>query len=133
MESKSKESPLDLESLRLAESLVGVPRPPKRMRGLRRGPFAMRVPRHWMLRAYRAGAGSGAMTGLALWYMSGVKRGERTVRLTNLEAARWGVTRQSKWTALAALEAAGLISIQRRHKTSPLVTLIDDSEDEVDQ
>jgi hypothetical protein len=121
---------LDLESLLLDPSRVGALKAPKKRRRQILVPFALKVPQPWMVRAYRAGAGMGAMTGLALWYLSGVRCGTRTVRLTNIAAAAWGVSRQMKWKALDKLAAAGLVSIERQNKASPLVTIIVPPEDE---
>ena len=122
---------LDLESLRLDPSSVGKPKPPRKRKKWLNEPFVNKAPRRWLVKAYEIASGSGVMIALALWYLSGMKRRDRTVRLTNLEAERWGVSRQSKWRALASLVEAGLITVERRPKTSPLVTILDMPEEEV--
>jgi hypothetical protein len=48
----------------------------------------------------------------------------RTVPLANRTLAAAGVTRYAKYRALAALERAGLIRVERRGKRGPLVTLL---------
>jgi DNA-binding FadR family transcriptional regulator len=41
--------------------------------------------------------------------------------------ARCGVSREVKREALAALEAARLVKVERRHGRSPIVTFTDDT------
>ena len=65
--------------------------------------------------------------------MAPKQHNERTVLLSNIEAELWGISRQRKWVGLATLEKAGLITIERRGKASPLVTLIIAAEDEAKQ
>ena len=50
--------------------------------------------------------------------------GGTSVRLTNQALSVWGVDRQTKYRALRSLEVAGLISVERRGKRSPQVTLL---------
>jgi DNA-binding transcriptional ArsR family regulator len=47
-----------------------------------------------------------------------------SVDVTNQALAALGVDRQTKYRALKSLEAAGLISVERRGKRSPHVTLL---------
>jgi len=101
------------------------PKKPHRKRYFIKGP----IPVAWLARAYRAGAGAGMVIGAALWFQSGMRL-NRTVRLTNKEVERWGLSRQSKWKALAALEKAGLVKVDRRRSTSPMITILVDPEDE---
>jgi DNA-binding FadR family transcriptional regulator len=48
-----------------------------------------------------------------------------TFPLSNSVLAKYGVTREVKRRALAALESSGLILVERRHGRAPVVTLID--------
>jgi hypothetical protein len=47
---------------------------------------------------------------------------------TNPEAARWGISRQKKYSLLAKLEKAGLIAVQRKTGCAPRITVIDPPE-----
>ena len=125
---------LDLEALRLDAFQVGEPTlPPKKKRPRYRGRFLKGpIPVAWLSKALSLSGGYPVGVGLALWHLSAMKHNERTVHLSNVELARWGISRQSKWRVLAALEAAGLVTVQRRAKASPLVTIIVDPVDEMD-
>jgi hypothetical protein len=52
------------------------------------------------------------------------KRQSQTVTVPSGELAKLGVNRESKRRALLQFEAAGLISIDRRPRKTPLVTLL---------
>src|SRR5579859_7437185 len=71
-----------------------------------RGP----VPWGWLVRAARL-PGKSLVVGLCLWRLSGAKRNE-TVMLANAELKPFGIDRAAKSRALAALEKAGLITVQ---------------------
>lgn len=62
--------------------------------------------------------------GAILWHLAGMKKA-RTVVVTNVEVARWGLNRYAKRRALNALAGAELITIERSGKRSPLVTILD--------
>ena len=47
-----------------------------------------------------------------------------TVKLTSAFLARFGITHDQKTRALACLEEAGLMTIQRHHGKNPVVTLL---------
>jgi DNA-binding transcriptional ArsR family regulator len=122
---------LDIESLRLDPSLVGEAKPERRNRVRLRGRFLKGpIPLSWLARALSIGGGSAIGVGLVLWHLSGLKHNDRTVLLSNVEVKRLGISRQAKWRALAALENAGLITVERRGKSSPLVTIVVAAEDE---
>ena len=59
-----------------------------------------------------------------LWVLAGVRSTRKALPLSNERLARFGVTRQSKDRALARLEGAGLVDIQRRAHSSPRVSLL---------
>ena len=124
---------LDLEGLRLDPSLVGEVKPVRRKPRFRRRFLKGPIPVVWLARTLSTRGNSAVGVGLALWHLSGLKHNERTVLLSNIEAELWGISRQRKWVGLAALEKAGLITIERRGKASPLVTLIIAAEDEAKQ
>jgi DNA-binding transcriptional ArsR family regulator len=50
-------------------------------------------------------------------------KGPKPVAVTNAGLAAWGVDRRTKYRTLEKLENAGLIRVERRGKSSPLVSL----------
>jgi DNA-binding transcriptional ArsR family regulator len=76
----------------------------------------------WLCRAAQLGA-TALLVGLALWYLKGLRRADAFI-VSNLMVAEWGIQPDAKSRALRKLEKAGLISIKRRGKRSPLVSLI---------
>jgi hypothetical protein len=68
--------------------------------------------------------GKALLVGNVLWHLKGLNK-KWTVALSNIEAEQWGITRQSKRRALAALSDAGLIAIENFRSRSPKITLID--------
>ena len=54
----------------------------------------------------------------------GVEEQKHTVSLSNAALARYGVSRETKRRALAKLEAAGLIKVERRPGRATIVTLL---------
>ena len=82
------------------------------------------LPLKWWGRACQASAGRTTLaTALSVWFQAGVSRSRRDLRLTNGMVKRFGVMPSGKGYALAALEAAGLLQVERRGRKSPLVTL----------
>jgi hypothetical protein len=61
-------------------------------------------------------------TGLILWHLAGLKK-RASFPFSNYEAAPWGISRQTKYKTLAALEKAGLIEIKQEGHRAPIVTL----------
>ena len=76
----------------------------------------------WVCRASRLGI-KALLVGLAIWHLRGLRRTD-TFIISNLMIQEWGVEPDAKSRALRALEKAGLISVARRGKRSPQVTLI---------
>jgi hypothetical protein len=86
-----------------------------------RGP----IPMDWIYAAARAtGHGSGFKVAIALWYLSGLNRQSKTVKLSGSVLRDMGVERHAGYRGLAALEQAGLVSVERRSGQSPVVTLL---------
>ena len=83
----------------------------------------IKVPMTWRERL--AGAtGNTILVALDLLYLAW-KGGEgKPVRLANGMLRNDGVSRHSKWRALKDLERRGLITVERRPRQSPLITLI---------
>jgi hypothetical protein len=104
---------------------VKSPKPPREKRKIEikgrfvRGP----IPTEWLIKASLAG-GSSLTVGLILWHLSGLNRGARTVLLTTVVCKQWGVAPAAKQRALATLENASLVSIERRGKKNPIVTIL---------
>ena len=79
----------------------------------------------WLCAAARAtGHGSGFQVAIALWYLSGLNRQSKTVKLRGSVLREMGVDRHAGYRGLTALEQAGLVSVERRSGQSPVVTLL---------
>jgi hypothetical protein len=57
-------------------------------------------------------------------YASDWKDGGEPFRLSNGAVAMEGVPRQRKWDALGELEQLGLITVERRKRKTPRITVI---------
>lgn len=80
----------------------------------------------WLCAASKAcGRGSGFKVAIALWYLSGLNRQARTVKLSGSVLREFGIERHAGYRGLGALEAAGLVIVERHPGRSPLVTIID--------
>jgi hypothetical protein len=95
---------------------------PAPTRPLRKGLFLRGpVPLAWLRRAAEL-PGKALAVGLALWFLSGMKK-RRTLRLTRRTLQRFGVGRKPGYLALKNLEIAGLVCVRRQVGKSPIVTL----------
>jgi hypothetical protein len=81
----------------------------------------IRVPMAWRERLDGA-TGHTILVALDLLYLSWKGKGA-PVKLANGMLRIDGISRQSKWRALNALEQRGLVTVQRHHRRSPLVHL----------
>ena len=113
------DDPFDLENLKLPEDMVGVRVTPRKI-AIRRKQF-VQVP--WGLVETLLGASS--CTWYVAMYLAHLhwKSGNVTVKLANGMLQEDGVSRASKWRALAELERRGLVTIERKNGKSPVVTL----------
>jgi hypothetical protein len=68
--------------------------------------------------------GQAINVGLAIWFTAGVRKSQRDLSVSNELVAQFGVTRWSKYRALAQLKRAGLIAIKQTGKSAPRVTLL---------
>src|SRR4051812_13876569 len=75
----------------------------------------------WLRRARALGV-TPLWVGLGLWHLRGLRRAD-TVVASNLTFGVWGVGPDAKVRALRALERAGLVTVERRGKRSPKVTI----------
>jgi DNA-binding transcriptional ArsR family regulator len=85
-----------------------------------RGP----IPPNW-LTACNDMSGKTIMAALAIWWQAGM-HGRSNVKLTTSGLKRFGVDRKAKDRALATLEEAGLVTVQRQKGRNPLITLVTD-------
>ena len=76
----------------------------------------------WVVQASRLGV-KALLVGLALWHLRGLRKAD-TFLVSNLMLRDWGIEPDAKTRALRSLEHAGLISVERRSKRSPRVTLL---------
>ena len=94
----------------------------KKGRRFQRGP----IPMDWMNAAAKAsGRGSGLQVAVALWYLSGLNRQARTVKLRGSVLRAMGVDRHAGYRGLKALEDANLVEVARHPGQCPVVTLLD--------
>ena len=80
------------------------------------------VPLPWLEAAARL-PGKSLHTGVALWYSAGLTRSQ-SVPLSNVAGDRFGLDRNAKYRALAWLEGAGLVRVERKLGRSPVVTIL---------
>jgi hypothetical protein len=115
---------LDLECFR-ATSQMPDPKPsprcpPHQQRGrFLKGP----IPWDWLTQAARL-PGKTLHVALELWRESGCRRGSRTVPLSSSKLKSLGVSRDTSYAALARLETAKLVSVERRRGRAPQVTIL---------
>jgi hypothetical protein len=117
--------PFDVESYRLPPSATAPPRPSKRPPRHQAGEPFLRgpIPWAWLDRAGRQ-TGRALAVGLVLWQRSGVT-GNRTVRLCQSSLSDLGLNEATTRRGLRALEAAGLVAIQRLPGRGLDVTILD--------
>ena len=108
-------NPLETRADSLEE--VEIPAAGKNDRFLR-GP----IPWRWLVRASQL-AGKALVIGLCLWRLKGAM-GSNTVWLGNTELQPFGIDRAAKSRGLAALERAGLVTINREARRRPMITLL---------
>ena len=80
------------------------------------------IPLDWLSAAARL-PGKCLHVGIALWFVRGLER-SGVVALSNLTALRFGLDRNAKYRALAWLEQAGLIAVERKLGRAPMVTIL---------
>lgn len=85
--------------------------------------FIRSVPLNWARRAAIL-PGQALHVGFVAWYLAGLKS-TNTVSLSAKELRGWGVSRWSASRALAALEAADLIRVERQAGCLPKVVIVD--------
>jgi hypothetical protein len=81
------------------------------------------IPLDWMARANSLPGKAGAV-GLGLWFLKGVTRSNE-VKVTSQVEKIAGCSRKAVYAALAALEVAELIRMQKRPGCRPAVEILD--------
>ncbi len=123
--------PLDVERFRATSRPDSTPspsRPVKRQRGrFLKGP----IPWVWLTQAARL-RGKALHVGLELWREAGC-RCSQTVALSTSALKTFGVSRDTSYVALARLEQAGLVTVERRRGRAPRVKILDLEADVPDQ
>ena len=116
-------TPIQADRLRLRSRALAtsVRRPPHPKTGERflKGP----IPLNWLEAAARL-PGRSLHAGIALWYAAGLAR-SRTIPLSNISGVRFSLDRNAKYRALAWLEDARLIAVERNPGRAPIVTILE--------
>lgn len=99
-----------------------------RLRKLLKEKSIERVPIAWFFQAAALDGKAPLAVALAIWYLTGIKR-STTVELTPFACEIFNVTRGAKYKGLVKLESARLISVQRRPKKNPIVTILPGASD----
>jgi hypothetical protein len=81
------------------------------------------IPLSWLTAASSL-PGRSLHAGIAIWFAAGLTK-SRVIPLSNLATSRFGIDRSAKYRALAWLEEAGLISVQRQTGRAPTVVILD--------
>lgn len=106
----------------------GVPRQPPASTPRINGEFLKGpIPLSWLSVASSLPGKAPLAVALAIWFESGRRRSNQII-LTSAILERFGVKRKSKYRGLRALEDANLISVHRKVKRNPVVTIVDPSE-----
>ena len=115
--------PFDIDSLRLQQ--VPIAAKPIRVPRHRAGEQFLKgpVPLDWLAVAAKL-PGKALAVGLAIWFLIGLKTTNR-ISLTHSHLEKLDVGRKAAYRALAALEGAKLISVERHAGRSPIITVLD--------
>jgi hypothetical protein len=85
-------------------------------------PTSVQIPIGWLSAAARL-PGKSLHTGVALWCEAGSATSS-TIPLSNVYSLEFGVDRNAKYRALAWLERAGLVTVERKIGRAPVVTIL---------
>lgn len=94
-------------------------KPPKIQGEFLKGP----IPLAWLGRAAKLPGKASLATALAIMFEVGRRRSQEII-LTTAILKRFGVNRKAKYRALKLLEKTGLISVVRRPRKNPLVSVL---------
>ncbi len=87
-------------------------------------PFEWRNELNWLARVAVLPGKAPISVALALVALAHRLDQEDELMLTPANLARYGLSRSSAYRGLAALESAGLVTVDRRNGCSPLVTIV---------
>lgn len=85
------------------------------------------LPLNWLSSACKLRGKSPLTVALAILFEVGRRKSNEIV-LTTAICERFGVNRKAKYRGLSALEAAGLILVNRRPRKNPILTVLDVAE-----
>ena len=86
------------------------------------------IPLIWLIKASCL-PGRTLEVAIVLWFLSGVKK-SKVIALPNKILSEFGVDRYAKKRALDRLEEAGLVSVSQSTGRSPIVTILEISNDD---
>src|SRR5262245_49323926 len=115
-----KDHSFDIAELRV--ELPGIGAKPKKWRRQ-----FVRVPWGWIVRLRPARRACTFKLALVLLYEAW-RAGGQPIVLSNVLSQAEGLSRRSKWNALAELEGLGLIQVERRPRRSPRLILLNQPE-----
>jgi hypothetical protein len=121
MMADNKPDPLDVDNLRFQPGDAQWAAVPKKIR--QRRPQFVQVPWTWLERLAQSRSANTYRVAVTLLYLHWKVNGG-PIKLANGMLAMDGVSRWSKQRALDELEQFALITINRRQRKSPIVTLI---------
>lgn len=82
------------------------------------------IPLNWLSTASGLRGKAALAVGLAIWFEAG-RRKSNNINLTRAICERFGVNRKAKYRGLTSLENANLISVVRRPRKNPMVTILE--------
>jgi len=115
----SPDDSIDPDRFRITEEQTAAPDATRVSQPHLRGP----IPLNWLTRAAQQ-PGKSLHVAIALWFVSGVTS-SRCVPLSNVNGLRFGLDRNAKYRGLVCLEAAGLVTVERKLGRAPMVTILD--------
>jgi hypothetical protein len=119
----SGDDPYDLRRLRIDPATFALPHVPTKIRK-RREQF-VQVPMWWVEKLSESPLATGATHQVACYLCHlDWKHHGKPFKLPNGMLGYDGISRRSKWRALADLECRGLIIVERRPKKSPIIRVL---------
>src|SRR5579871_2712036 len=85
--------------------------------------FGAHIPWDWLSKVCHLKNLKALPTALVIWHRSKLT-GKLSVKLTSKDLVSLNVNRQAKYRALAAMEGAGLIKVERKNRKNPTVTIL---------
>jgi DNA-binding transcriptional ArsR family regulator len=116
---------IDLENLRLSEIGTKVAIEKTKLPRHKSGELFLKgpIPKKWLEKAGQQG-GKALHVAIELWFWAGVKK-TNVIKLSISKLLRTGVKQSSAVRGLAALERAGLVSVERHAGRKPIVTILE--------